>query len=138
MSVQPYEVVPIGWVESPLVERGQAPRQGDEGSPDCWLVFRPEMADAIRDIRVGDEMLVLTWLHEADRSVLRTRPRDDPSRPIISVFKTRSPDRPNPIGLHRIEILGVEGFRLQVRGLEAINNTPVIDVKPVLHPGEER
>ena len=138
MSVQSYEVVPIGWVESPLVQRGQAPRQGDEGSPDCWLAFRPELADAMRDIHVGDEMLVLTWLHEADRSVLRTRPRDDPDRSMISVFKTRSPDRPNPIGLHRVEIVGMEGFRLRVRGLEAINGTPVIDVKPVLRPGEER
>jgi len=133
-----YEVVPIGWVESPLVERGQAPRQGDEGSPVCWLAFRPEMADAMRDIRVGDEMLVLTWLHEAKRTVLRTRPRDDPARAMIGVFNTRSPDRPNPIGVHRVEILGVDGMRIQVRGLEAINATPVLDLKPVLRAGEER
>ena len=133
-----YEVVPIGWVESPLLERGQAPRQGDEGSPVCWLAFRPEMADAMRDIRVGDEMLVLTWLHEAKRTVLRTRPRDDPARAMIGVFNTRSPDRPNPIGVHRVEILGVDGMRIQVRGLEAINATPVLDLKPVLRAGEER
>jgi len=133
-----YEVVPIGWVESPLVERGQAPRQGDEGSPVCWLAFRPEMADAMRDIRVGDEMLVLTWLHEAKRTVLRTRPRDDPARAMIGVFNTRSPDRPNPIGVHMVEMLGVDGLRIQVRGLEAINATPVLDLKPVLRAGEER
>jgi tRNA-Thr(GGU) m(6)t(6)A37 methyltransferase TsaA len=138
MRAQPYEVVPIGWVESRLVERGQAPRQGDEGGPVCWLAFRPEVADAMRDLHIGDEILVFTWLHQAQRSVLRTRPRDDPARAMTGVFSTRSPDRPNPIGLHRVEILAVDGTRLQVGGLEAINETPVLDVKPVLRAGEER
>jgi tRNA-Thr(GGU) m(6)t(6)A37 methyltransferase TsaA len=138
MTRQPYEVVPIAWVESPLVERDQAPRQGDEGGPVCWLAFVPEVADAMRDLRVGDEILILTWLHHAQRSVLRTLPRDDPSRAIMGVFSTRSPDRPNPIGLHRVEILAVDGLRLQVGGLEAINETPVLDVKPVLGAFEER
>jgi tRNA-Thr(GGU) m(6)t(6)A37 methyltransferase TsaA len=138
MKVQAYEVVPTGWVESPLVERGQAPRQGDEGGPVCWLVFAPEVADAMRDLRVGEEIFVLTWLHQAERSVLRTRPRDDPAREMTGVFSTRSPDRPNPIGLHRVEILAVDRLRLQVGGLEAINETPVLDVKPVMRGDEER
>jgi tRNA-Thr(GGU) m(6)t(6)A37 methyltransferase TsaA len=127
-----YEVVPVGWVESPLKERAQAPRQGGEGAPDAWLVFEPAVADAIRDIAAGAEIIVLTWLDRADRDVLLTRPRGDPARPPTGVFSTRSPDRPNPIGLHRVRVVATQGLRVLVRPLEALDQTPVIDVKPVL------
>ncbi|HEU4526788.1 MAG TPA: tRNA (N6-threonylcarbamoyladenosine(37)-N6)-methyltransferase TrmO [Actinomycetota bacterium] len=133
-----YEVVPIGRVESPLREREEAPRQGDEGAPPAWLVFEPRVADGIRDLRVGDRIVVLTWLDRADRDVLLTRPRDDPARPETGVFSTRSPDRPNPVGLHRVRILAVEGLRVLVSDLEAIDETPIVDVKPVLRGVDER
>ncbi len=133
-----FEVEPIGWVESSLTERAQAPRQGDEGAPAAWLVFEPRVADGIRDIRPGTDVIVLTWLDRADRTVLVTRPREDPARPPTGVFSTRSPDRPNPIGLHRVRILAVEGQRILVGPLEALDKTPVIDVKPVLDPAAER
>jgi tRNA-Thr(GGU) m(6)t(6)A37 methyltransferase TsaA len=133
-----YEVVPVGRVESPLTERAQAPRQGDEGAPPAWLAFEARFADALRDLRPGTEIVVLTWLDRADRGVLVTRPRDDPSNPLTGVFSTRSPDRPNPIGLHRVPVIAVEGLRIQVGGLEALDGTPVIDVKPVLDKTAER
>jgi len=133
-----YQVVPIGWVESPLTERSQAPRQGDEGAPDAWLVFEPGYADGIRDLAAGAEIIVLTWLDRAARDVLVTRPRDDPARPPAGVFSTRSPDRPNPIGLHRVRVVAADGLRLLVRPLEALDRTPVLDVKPVLDAGAER
>jgi tRNA-Thr(GGU) m(6)t(6)A37 methyltransferase TsaA len=133
-----FEVVPIGWVESPLTQRAQAPRQGDEGAPDAWLVFAPGVADGLRDIVPGTEIIVLTWLDRADRGVLVTRPRDDPARPPTGVFSTRSPDRPNPIGLHRVQVVAAEGLRIRVRPLEALDQTPVIDVKPVLDATAER
>jgi tRNA-Thr(GGU) m(6)t(6)A37 methyltransferase TsaA len=132
-----FEVVSIGRVESSLKDRRQAPRQGHEGAPAAWLVFEPAVADGIRDFAVGTQIIVLTWLDRADRSVLITRPRDDPARPPTGVFSTRSPDRPNPIGLHRVQIVSVEGLRIQVRPLEALDETPVIDVKPVLDPAVE-
>ena len=124
----------IGRVSSSLVDRAAAPRQGDEGAPDAWLVFDPEVADGLADLVVGDELLVLTWLDRADRTVLVTRPRDDPARPPTGVFSTRSPDRPNPIGLHRVRILAVDGPRVRVSDLEALDGTPVLDLKPVLGP----
>lgn len=138
MSERHYEVVPVGRVESPLTERGQAPRQGDEGAPPAWLVFQPAVAETIRDLQAGQEIIVLTWLDRADRQVLVTRPRDDPARPPTGVFSTRSPDRPNPIGLHRVRIVAVDGLRIQVQPLEALDKTPVIDVKPVLDQATER
>jgi tRNA-Thr(GGU) m(6)t(6)A37 methyltransferase TsaA len=133
-----YEIIPIGWVESPLTDLAQAPRQGDEGAPDAWLVFEPAIAEGIRDITAGADVLVLTWLDRADRNVLVTRPRDDPARPPTGVFSTRSPDRPNPIGLHRVEVVRTEGLRMLVRRLEALDGTPIVDVKPVLDRVAER
>jgi len=136
----PHEVAlrPIGWVESVLRARGDAPKQGDEGAPDAWLVFEADVADGLADLEVGADVLVLTWLDRADRTVLRTRPRDDPAQPERGVFSTRSPDRPNPIGLHRVRILAVDGRRLQVGDLEALDATPILDVKPVLDAERER
>jgi tRNA-Thr(GGU) m(6)t(6)A37 methyltransferase TsaA len=130
--------VPVGWVESPLTERVQAPRQGDEGAPAAWLTFEAGVAEALRDLRPGIEIIVLTWLDRADRDVLVTRPRDDPRNPLTGVFSTRSPDRPNPVGLHRVPVIAVDGLRVQVGGLEALDGTPVIDVKPVLDQAAER
>jgi tRNA-Thr(GGU) m(6)t(6)A37 methyltransferase TsaA len=138
MSPQGYEVTPIGWVESPLVDRAHAPRQGDEGAPPAWLVFEPHVAEAIRDLAVGDEVVLLTWLDRARRDVLSTHPRGDPTRPRVGVFSTRSPDRPNPIGLHRVRVLAIEPLRIRVSDLEALNGTPILDVKPVLVSASER
>jgi tRNA-Thr(GGU) m(6)t(6)A37 methyltransferase TsaA len=133
-----YELEPIGWVESALVDRASAPRQGDEGSPDAWLNFHPRFSEGLRDLQVGEEMIVLTWLHRARRDVLVVRPRGNPANPLQGVFNTRSPDRPNPIGLHRVRILDREGMRFRVRNLEALDSTPIVDVKPVLDPARER
>jgi tRNA-Thr(GGU) m(6)t(6)A37 methyltransferase TsaA len=133
-----YVLRPIGWVESPLTNRDEAPMQGDEGAPDAWLVFEPAVREGVRDLRAGTEVIVLTWLDRADRDVLAMHPRGDPTRPRTGVFSTRSPDRPNPIGLHRVEIAAVEGLRLRVRNLEAIDRTPILDVKPLLGPRWER
>ena len=129
---------PIGRVESTLATREQAPRQGDEGAPDGWLVFDPDVREGLRELAAGDEVLVLTWLDRADRDVLVVHPRDDLSRPETGVFSTRSPDRPNPIGLHRVRILATEGLRIRVSDLEALDGTPVVDVKPVLDEVRER
>jgi tRNA-Thr(GGU) m(6)t(6)A37 methyltransferase TsaA len=126
------EVVPVGRVESPLTELAQAPMQPDEGAPPAWLVFEAGVADALRDLRPGTEILVLTWLDRADRGVLLTIPRGDPRNPLTGVFSTRSPDRPNPIGLHRVRVIAVDGLRVQVDHLEALDGTPVIDVKALL------
>jgi tRNA-Thr(GGU) m(6)t(6)A37 methyltransferase TsaA len=123
---------PIGVVESPLRERAAAPRQGDEGAPDAWIVLEPGVLEGLDGVRAGDELFVLTWLDRARRDVLRVHPRGDLTRPAQGVFATRSPDRPNPIGLHRVEVLAVEGRRLQVRNLEALDGTPLLDLKPVL------
>lgn len=132
------ELVAIAMVESPLKDRASAPKQGDEGAPDAWLVFDPEVSGGLDGIAVGDEVLVLTWFDRADRDVLRVHPRDDLSRPEQGVFNTRSPDRPNPIGLHRVSVLSIDGVRVQVSDLEALDGTPVIDVKPVLRGVGER
>jgi tRNA-Thr(GGU) m(6)t(6)A37 methyltransferase TsaA len=128
----------IGRVESSLVSTAEAPRQGDEGAPDAYLVLDAEVQAGLDGIAVGEEIIVLSWLHEADRTVLRVHPRGDLSRPEAGVFSTRAPSRPNPIGLHRVRVLGVEGVRVHVSGLEAIDGTPVIDLKPVLLSIEER
>jgi tRNA-Thr(GGU) m(6)t(6)A37 methyltransferase TsaA len=138
MNMTGYQIMPIGWVESPLKDRAQAPRQGDEGAPDAWLVFQPEVAEGMRGLASGAEIIVLTWLDRAARDVLVTRPRDDPARPPTGVFSTRSPDRPNPIGLHRVQVIAADGLRILVGPLEALDQTPVIDVKPVLDGVAER
>lgn len=127
-----FEVKTIGRVESPLTDLASAPRQADEGAPEAWLVFEPEMLEGLQSLRPGDEVLVLTWLDRAQRDVLSVHPRGDISRPREGVFSTRSPHRPNPIGLHRAEITAIDGRRVRVRHLEALDGTPIVDVKPVL------
>jgi tRNA-Thr(GGU) m(6)t(6)A37 methyltransferase TsaA len=126
------ELNPIGRVESPLTDPAAAPKQGDEGGADAWILFDPGVLDGLTDTTAGDRVIVLTWLDRADRAVLRVHPRDDPSNPMRGVFSTRSADRPNPIGLHEVEVVAVEGNRIQVRPLEAVDGTPVLDLKPVL------
>jgi tRNA-Thr(GGU) m(6)t(6)A37 methyltransferase TsaA len=123
---------PVGSVQSRLTDPASAPKQGDEGAPDAWLAFDPAVVEALGGIRVGDEVIVITWLDRASRDVLRVHPRGDVSRPEEGVFNTRSPHRPNPIGLHRVEVLSIEGPRVRVRNLEALDGTPIVDVKPVL------
>jgi tRNA-Thr(GGU) m(6)t(6)A37 methyltransferase TsaA len=132
------ELIPIGTVESPLTDLASAPKQGDEGAPDCWLVLRPEVAEGLDGIRPGDELIVLTWLDRARRDVLRVHPRGDLTRPPQGVFNTRSPDRPNPIGLHTVEVVAIDGPRVRVRNLEALDGTPLLDLKPVLRGIGER
>ncbi len=127
-----WQVTPIGTVESPLADPASAPKQGDEGAPEAWIVFEPAIVPALDGIKAGDEILVLTWLHLARRDVLRVHPRGDATRPRQGVFNTRSPDRPNPIGLHRVAVISTERDRVKVRGLEAVDGTPVLDLKPVL------
>ena len=132
MTGSPLELRPVGRVESPLTDPASAPKQGDEGAPDAWLVFEDEVLEALNGVRAGDEVILLTWLDRARRDVLRVHPRGDASRAPQGVFSTRSPHRPNPIGLHRVEVASIEGRRVRVRGLEAVDGTPIVDVKPVL------
>ena len=129
---------PIAQVESSLRAREDAPRQGDEGAPDAWVVFGASVRDALADVGVGDELILITWFDRADRDVQKVHPRGDTSRPSTGVFSTRSPDRPNPLGLHRVTVLAREELRLQVRNLEALDGTPIVDVKPVLGDITER
>src|SRR5437764_14951237 len=138
MSEEHYELRPIGFVESPLVDLASAPAQGDEGAPDARIVVLPEFAPAMRSLEPGLRIVVLTWLDRGDRTVLELHPRDDPARPLHGVFSTRSPDRPNPIGLHEVEIVDIDDTRIQVRNLEAIDGTPVVDIKPLLGPVSTR
>jgi tRNA-Thr(GGU) m(6)t(6)A37 methyltransferase TsaA len=123
---------PIGRVESPLTDPADAPKQGFEGGPDAWLVFEPRVLDALDGLEPGARVIVLTWLDRADRDTLKVHPRDDAANPLRGVFGTRSADRPNPIGLHEVEVLAVEGNRVQVSDLEALDGTPVVDLKPVI------
>jgi tRNA-Thr(GGU) m(6)t(6)A37 methyltransferase TsaA len=132
-----YEIRPVGRVESPLRDRDSAPKQGFEGAPAAWLVFDEEVRAGLRDLAVGAEIILLTWLDRADRDVLVVHPRDDPANPETGVFSTRSQDRPNPIGLHRVLVEALDDLRVRVRNLEAFDGTPIVDVKPVLdRPGE--
>ena len=126
-----YELRPIGRVRSPLTDAAGAPKQGHEGAPDAWIEFDAAVEPALAELRAGDVVLVLTWLHRADRSVLRVHPRDDPANPETGVFGTRSADRPNPIGLHPVRVAERDGLRIRVHDLEAIDGTPVLDVKPI-------
>lgn len=127
-----FDLKPIGKVASPLASLADAPRQADEGAPAAWLVFEPDMLEGLRDLKVGDEVVVVTWLDRARRDVLSVRPRGDASRPPEGVFSTRAPHRPNPIGLHHTTVLAIDGVRVQVASLEALDGTPVIDLKPAL------
>ena len=132
MNQDRLEVLPIGVVESSLTDPATAPKQGHEGAPDAWLVFDPGVLEGLEGIRSGDRVIVLTWLHRARRDVLRVHPRDDLSNPLQGVFNTRSSDRPNPVGLHEVEVVSIDGRRVRVRPLEAVDGTPIVDVKPVL------
>jgi tRNA-Thr(GGU) m(6)t(6)A37 methyltransferase TsaA len=127
----------IGRVESSISSLDQAPRQADEGAPPAWLVFEPSVCDALQSIRVGDRIIILTWLDQARRDVQTVHPRGDITRPLTGVFSTRSPDRPNPIGLHDAQVVAIEGIRVQVRHLEALNGTPILDVKPAIPQAPE-
>lgn len=132
-------VTPIGHVRSSLVDREQAPKQGNEGAPEAWLVFKPEFQEGLRDLRVGEEVLVLTWLDRSDRRTLSVHPRDDQQAPLRGVFSTRSQDRPNPIGIHRVKIVEIGSpTEFKVLDLEALDETPILDVKPVLDRLRER
>ncbi|MCC7153423.1 MAG: tRNA (N6-threonylcarbamoyladenosine(37)-N6)-methyltransferase TrmO [Bryobacterales bacterium] len=131
MTVRGARVRAVGWIRSTLTDRKLAPMQGAEGAPDAWLEIDPEFGEALDGIGAGSEIIVLTWLHRARRSVLKVRPRSDPARALTGVFATRSPDRPNPVGLHRVTVRKVEKHRLRIGPIEAIDGTPVIDIKPV-------
>jgi tRNA-Thr(GGU) m(6)t(6)A37 methyltransferase TsaA len=128
----PLELRPVGRVESPLTDPASAPRQGDEGAPDADLVFAAEVLPALEGIRPGDRLILITWLDRARRDVLRVHPRGDPDRAEQGVFVTRSQHRPNPLGLHPVEVLSIDGGRIRVSGLEALDGTPIVDLKPVL------
>ncbi len=128
----PIELTPVAHVESTLRDPAAAPKQGREGAPDAWVVFDPRYVAALDGVVVGDRLVLLTWLHQGDRDTLTVHPRDDPSNPLTGVFATRSADRPNPIGLHEVEVLAIDGTRVHVQPLEAVDGTPVLDVKPVL------
>jgi tRNA-Thr(GGU) m(6)t(6)A37 methyltransferase TsaA len=138
MNETRYWLRPIGWVESPLTERDNAPRQGDEGAPGAWLVLDPTMRDAMGDLEAGSEVIVLTWLDRATRDVQLVHPRGDERGRVQGVFSTRSPDRPNPIGLHTVRIVRIEGTRITVQNLEALDKTPILDIKPLLGSVDQR
>ena len=130
-------LAPIGHIRSALREMGEAPRQGEEGAPDAWIEVRAEHARALFGMEPGDEIIVITWLHRADRTVLEVHPRDDPANPLTGVFATRSPHRPNPLGLHRVTVREMSGARLRVGPIEAIDGTPVVDIKVALRRSGE-
>lgn len=132
MRVTTYTIQPIGFVRSTLTQLEAAPRQGDEGAPDAWLELTSAVTPGLAGVAAGDQLYVLTWLHLARRDVLQVHPRGDPDRPLIGVFATRSPHRPNPVGLHRVTVLEVADQGLRVAPLEALDGTPIIDLKPVI------
>jgi tRNA-Thr(GGU) m(6)t(6)A37 methyltransferase TsaA len=131
-EMKSYTIEPIGVIRSELTRLEDAPRQGDEGAPEARLELMPQAAQGLVGIQAGDELIVLTWLHLAERAVLQVYPRGDLTRPITGVFATRSQDRPNPIGLHRVTVLEVTDQNLRVTPLEAIDGTPIVDIKPIL------
>lgn len=128
----------IGRIRSALKKRGDAPRQGSEGAPDAWLEIRPWAARGLQGLAPGDRIVVVTWLHRARRDVLRVRPRSDPRNPLAGVFATRSPDRPNPLGFHPVTVRAIEGNRLRIGPIEAVDGTPVVDIKPELRGSRRR
>ena len=132
IPVDSCQLRPVGVIRSALEQRSAAPRQGDEGAPDAWLEVQPSLIDALEGIAVGEELVIVTWLHHARRDVLKVHPRDDTSRPRMGVFATRSPDRPNPLGLHPVTVKEIVANRLLIGPIEAIDGTPVVDIKPVL------
>jgi tRNA-Thr(GGU) m(6)t(6)A37 methyltransferase TsaA len=132
MKTQLLQLRPIGVIRSTLKTRGEAPKQGLEGAPDAWLDVSPFAAEGLDGLKVGDEIIVLTWLHQSRRDTLKVHPRSDPRRLLTGVFATRSPDRPNPLGLHRVTVRSVESNRLRIGPIEVIDGTPVVDIKPVL------
>jgi len=132
MTRAEYTLRPIGFLRSVLRSLAEAPRQGSEGAPDAWLDIDPGLARATASIAAGDELIIITWLDRGDRSVQETHPRNDPTIPLTGVFSTRSPDRPNPLGLHRVTVHSIEETRLRIGPIEAIDGTPVVDIKPVL------
>ncbi|CAG36980.1 tRNA (N6-threonylcarbamoyladenosine(37)-N6)-methyltransferase TrmO [Desulfotalea psychrophila] len=132
MSEGIYQINPIGIIRSDLVSRKAAPSQGSEGAPDAWLEVDPALVEGLEGMAVGSEIILITWLHRSQRDILKLHPRGDRGRPIMGVFSTRSPDRPNPLGLHRVTVLQISGNRLRVGPIEAIDGTPVVDIKPVL------
>ena|SRR5687768_11403703 len=132
MAETEFSLYPIGFIHSPLKHLKEAPRQGDEGAPDAWIELNPAVAEGLDTIAVGDKIIIITWFHRAQRNILKLHPRDDKTIPLAGVFATRSPDRPNPLGLHLVTVLEIEGNRLKVGPIEAIEGTPVVDIKPVL------
>ena len=132
MSKTNYTIDPIGYIRSQLTKLEDAPMQGDEGAPDAWLEITPQAAQGLSGIEVGDELILLTWLHLAERDILQVHPRGDLNRPLTGVFATRSHDRPNPVGLHRVTVLEVADQKMRVAQWEAIDGTPIVDIKPVL------
>ena len=132
MPESDYVLYPLGFLQSPLKELQEAPMQGHEGAPDAWLEVHASVAEGLERIAVGDELIVITWLHKAGRDILKVHPRGDETVPLAGVFATRSPDRPNPLGLHRVTVREIVGERLKVGPIEAIDGTPVVDIKPVL------
>ena len=133
MPESDYVLYPVGFLQSSLKEPGEAPMQGYEGAPDAWLEVLTPFAEGLESLAVGDEIIVITWLHKAQRDILKVHPRGDETTPLAGVFATRSPDRPNPLGLHRVTVLEIAGTRLKVGPIEAIDGTPIVDIKPVLH-----
>jgi tRNA-Thr(GGU) m(6)t(6)A37 methyltransferase TsaA len=127
-----FSLRPVGLIRSPLISRRDAPKQGDEGAPDVWLEIHPWAADGLLRMAVGDEVLVFTWLHQGRRDTLQVHPRGNQNNPLTGVFATRSPDRPNPLGLHPVVVREIDGSRLRIGPMEAIDGTPVVDIKPVL------
>jgi tRNA-Thr(GGU) m(6)t(6)A37 methyltransferase TsaA len=127
-----FSLTPIGFVESPIVHREDAPSQGDEGAPDVWINFNKNIAEGLEGIQAGDKVIVLTWFHQSRRDVLKLHPRWDKNNPLTGVFNTRSPDRPNPIGIHPVTVRQIDDTRIQVSNMEAIHGTPILDVKPVI------
>jgi tRNA-Thr(GGU) m(6)t(6)A37 methyltransferase TsaA len=128
----PYSIQPVGFVRSNLRHRNEAPKQGHEGAPEAWIEVSGQFVEGLQGIAAGQQIIVITWLHQGSRDTLKVHPRRDPGAPLTGVFATRSPDRPNPLGLHRVKVREVAGNRIRVAPLEALDGTPVVDIKPVL------